>query len=85
MASEEKATAAGGIPAPEGTRDATSNVDADNNPQNGDGASLDSDVRDEKAALGATKFQKIKAHIWRFRWWYLLGLVIFLAILLPIL
>jgi hypothetical protein len=32
-----------------------------------------------------TKWQKVKAHFWRFKWWYLLGLVILLAIMLPIL
>ena len=54
----------------------------DNNSQNADDASL---VQHEKTATTPTRFQKIKAHLWRFRWWYLLGLIIFLAILLPIL
>ncbi|OTA84162.1 hypothetical protein M434DRAFT_83463 [Hypoxylon sp. CO27-5] len=41
----------------------------------------------EKAAAAAplTKKQKLKRHCGRFWWWYLIGLVIFLAIFLPIL
>ncbi|KAF4463118.1 hypothetical protein FALBO_10059 [Fusarium albosuccineum] len=50
-----------------------------------DNASSDDHVRDKKAAPGLTKRQKAKQHFGRFKWWYLLGLVIFLAILLPIL
>lgn len=53
----------------------------DNNSRNADDVSL---VQHEKT-VAPTRFQKIKAHLWRFRWWYLLGLIIFLAILLPIL
>ncbi|KAJ3548118.1 hypothetical protein NM208_g1152 [Fusarium decemcellulare] len=50
-----------------------------------DNASSDDHVRDKKAAPGLTKRQKAKQHFGRFKWWYLLGLIIFLAILLPIL
>jgi hypothetical protein len=57
-------------------------VAEDNNSQNADDASL---VQHEKNAAVPTRFQKIKAHLRKFRWWYLLGLIIFLAILLPIL
>ncbi|KAI1447119.1 hypothetical protein F5Y02DRAFT_416559 [Annulohypoxylon stygium] len=41
----------------------------------------------EKAAAAAplTKKQKFKRHCGRFWWWYLIGLIIFLAIFLPIL
>ncbi len=86
MTSEKTATAAGGIQAPERTHNATSNAGAENNhSQDGDNVSLVDHGRDEKTAAGPTKFQKIKAHFWRFKWWYLLALVIVLAILLPIL
>lgn len=57
-------------------------VAEDNNSQNADDASL---VHQDKTAVAPTRFQKIKAHLRKFRWWYLLGLIIFLAILLPIL
>ncbi|KAK4184341.1 hypothetical protein QBC35DRAFT_535040 [Podospora australis] len=42
-------------------------------------------VHEKGDTVGLTKWQKVKRHFWRFKWWYLLGLVIFLAILLPIL
>lgn len=56
------------------------------NAQVSDNAS-DDHVRDEKEkpAPVLTKRQKVKRHCGRFKWWYLLGVVIFLAILLPIL
>ena len=40
----------------------------------------------EKGAAGAalTKREKAKRHCSRFKWWYVAGVVIFLAILLPI-
>ncbi|CAG7557498.1 unnamed protein product [Fusarium equiseti] len=50
-----------------------------------DHAPSDDQIRDEKAAAGPTKWQKVKAHLIKFKWWYLLGIVILLAILLPLL
>ncbi|RFN48460.1 hypothetical protein FIE12Z_7269 [Fusarium flagelliforme] len=50
-----------------------------------DNAPSDDQIRDEKAAAGPTKWQKVKAHLIKFKWWYLLGIVILLAILLPLL
>ncbi|KAI1068914.1 hypothetical protein LB507_006153 [Fusarium sp. FIESC RH6] len=50
-----------------------------------DNAPSDDQIRDEKAAAGSTKWQKVKAHLIKFKWWYLLGIVILLAILLPLL
>lgn len=86
MASMNKTTAAGDIHAPEETADVNNNAGVgNNNSQNGDNDSLDGDVRDEKTAAGLTRFQKIIAHFGRFKWWYLLALVVILAILLPIL
>ena len=86
MTSEKKAMASGGIQPSEGTKVATSNDGGKNNhSQNGDDLSLNDGVREEKNAAGPTKFEKTKAHFWRFKWWYLLALVILLAILLPIL
>lgn len=55
------------------------------NPQNGDDASSVHAAENEKTSPVLTRFQKVKAHLLRFKWWYLLGLVIFLAILLPLL
>ncbi|RSM09133.1 hypothetical protein CEP52_004250 [Fusarium oligoseptatum] len=55
----------------------TSDVQSDN-------ASSDDHVRDKKASPGLSKRQKVKQHFGRFKWWYLLGLVILLAILLPL-
>ncbi|KAH8657354.1 hypothetical protein BGZ61DRAFT_371347 [Ilyonectria robusta] len=49
-----------------------------------DNAPSDDHVRDKEAAAVPTKNQKITQHFARFKWWYLLGLIILLAILLPI-
>lgn len=49
-----------------------------------DNASSDDHVRD-KVVPGPSKRQKLKQHFGRFKWWYLLGLIILLAILLPLL
>lgn len=56
----------------------TANIQSDN-------ASSDDHVRDKKANPDLSKRQKLKQHFGRFKWWYLLGLVILLAILLPLL
>ncbi|RGP78298.1 hypothetical protein FLONG3_3613 [Fusarium longipes] len=50
-----------------------------------DNAASDDHVHDEKAAPGPTKWQKVKAHLIKYKWWYLLGIVVLLAILLPLL
>ena len=50
-----------------------------------DNASSDDHVRDKKAIPGPSKRQKLKQNFGRFKWWYLLGLIILLAILLPLL
>ncbi|KAM6534384.1 hypothetical protein FALCPG4_004025 [Fusarium falciforme] len=49
-----------------------------------DNASSDDHVRDKKASPSPSKRQKLKHHFGRFKWWYLLGLIILLAILLPL-
>jgi hypothetical protein len=84
MASKTKvATAAtSNEPAPVASNPPGKGVAEDNNSQNADDASL---VQHEKTAAAPTRFQKINAHLRKFKWWYLLGLIIFLAILLPIL
>lgn len=50
-----------------------------------DDISTDDHVQ-EKVAPGATltKRQKFKRHCGRFKWWYVAGNIIFLAILLPL-
>ncbi|KAF4340279.1 hypothetical protein FBEOM_5790 [Fusarium beomiforme] len=88
---EREPTAAGAGTATEETRNASGEqvpaADAASND-----ASSDDNVRDEKAAAGLTKrqrlnnkWQKLKSHVWRFKWWYLLAIAILLAILLPLL
>ena len=37
------------------------------------------------AAAGLTKGQRLKGHLSRRKWWYIIGTIIFLAIILPIL
>lgn len=78
-------------PAPEarGARDAG---DGDGSDAAQAQASADQDDASTTSILGEKtpkesirKRQKVKRHCWRFKWWYLLGLIIFLAILLPIL
>ena len=46
----------------------------------------DDNVKEKGAAAagGLTFWQKTKRHFGRFKWWYLLALIILLAILLPI-
>ena len=44
----------------------------------------DDNVAEKGGVAGLSKRQKVKRHCLRFKWWYLLALVIFLAILLPI-
>lgn len=44
----------------------------------------DDNVAEKGAAGGLGKRDKAKRHCWRFKWWYVAGVVIFLAILLPI-
>lgn len=35
-------------------------------------------------AVALSKREKVKRHCWRFKWWYVVAVVIFLAIILPI-
>lgn len=50
-----------------------------------DNVPSDDHVRDKETAAVPTKRQKVTQHFSRFKWWYLLGVIILLAILLPIL
>ena len=70
--------------APE-SHDKTIPADAPAQDAQSDNAPSDDQIRDEKAAVGPTKWHKVKAHLIKFKWWYLLGIVILLAILLPLL
>ncbi|WZH46783.1 hypothetical protein QYS62_007891 [Fusarium acuminatum] len=85
MAPEREHTAAGAVTSPGETANAADTQNPPVNDDQSDNVSSNDHVRDEKAAPGPTKWQKVKSHLARFKWWYLLGLVIFLAILLPIL
>ncbi|KAF4951246.1 hypothetical protein FSARC_12973 [Fusarium sarcochroum] len=85
MASERQHTAAGAATSPEEARVSTSAQDAPAQGSQSDNASSNDHVRDEKSAPGPTKWQKTKIHLVHFKWWYLVGFIIFLAILLPIL
>ncbi|KAF9773079.1 hypothetical protein IL306_009122 [Fusarium sp. DS 682] len=88
---EREHTAAGADTAPEETRNAAGEQGAPAADAASNDASSDDNVRDEKAAAMtkrqkiAAKWQKVKSHLWRFKWWYLLGIAILLAILLPLL
>lgn len=42
-------------------------------------------VTDKERTVVVTKRQKVRRHFGRFKWWYLLGVILFLAIILPIL
>ncbi|KAI1805105.1 hypothetical protein F4811DRAFT_561382 [Daldinia bambusicola] len=53
--------------------------------QSGESSSDDHVTEKTPVAAPLTKKQKFKRHCGRFWWWYLIGLVIFLAIFLPIL
>ena len=44
----------------------------------------DDNVAEKGAVGGLGKREKVKRHCWRFKWWYIAGVIIFLAILLPI-
>ena len=86
---EEKVSKATDAPKTEEAKYAQAGPTADGQ---SDAASSDEYVRDQKSSLNLTKWQKVKGvfsrlrhHLWRFKWWYLGGLVIFLAIFLPIL
>ncbi|KEY67061.1 hypothetical protein S7711_04735 [Stachybotrys chartarum IBT 7711] len=57
-------------------------VPAENPDDRGSTADL---VHEKSPEVVLNKRQKFKRHCGRFKWWYLLGLVIFLAIILPIL
>ncbi|XEV07406.1 hypothetical protein FSHL1_012693 [Fusarium sambucinum] len=81
MASTQE-TMAGAAP---DSRDKTIPSDATPEDAQSDNAPSDDQIRDEKAAAGPTKWQKVKAHLIKFKWWYLLGIAILLAILLPLL
>jgi hypothetical protein len=85
MPSEKEHTPTGAVTSPRETPNA---ADVQNTPaqdDQSDNVSSNDHVRDEKPAPGPTKWQKVKSHFARFKWWYLLGLIIFLAILLPLL
>ncbi|KAF4998645.1 hypothetical protein FGRMN_2971 [Fusarium graminum] len=83
MASEEY-TARGAAPFPEDAGNAATPQDAPAQDDHSDNVSSSDHVRDEKLAPGPTKWQKVKNHFARFKWWYLVGLIILLAILLPL-
>jgi hypothetical protein len=86
MASEREPTAAGAdTAAPAETTNAAGEQNAPAADAASNDASSDDHVRDEKVAPGPTKWQKVKSHFWRFKWWYLLAIAILLAILLPLL
>lgn len=76
------------------TQDKAITPDAPAQDAQSDNAASADHVHDEKAAATPTKWQElkaalswqnVKAHLIKRKWWYLLGLVIFLAILLPLL
>lgn len=48
-------------------------------------ADEDDHVREKEQKVVLTKRQKLKRHCGRFWLWYLIGVIIFLAIMLPIL
>ncbi|KAH9907173.1 hypothetical protein F4778DRAFT_525778 [Xylariomycetidae sp. FL2044] len=50
-----------------------------------DEASSGDHVKEKGAEVPLTKRQKVKRHCGRFWWWYLIGLIVFLAIFLPVL
>jgi len=54
-------------------------------PHNDEVSSVDDGVTDKERAVVISKRQKVKRHCGRFKWWYLLGVILFLAIILPIL
>ncbi|KAK2694797.1 hypothetical protein QWA68_005344 [Fusarium oxysporum] len=86
MASEREPTAAGAdTSAPAETTNAAGEQNAPAADAASNDASSDDHVRDEKVAPGPTKWQKVKSHFWRYKWWYLLAITILLAILLPLL
>ncbi|SPJ73371.1 uncharacterized protein FTOL_03101 [Fusarium torulosum] len=85
MASEREQTAAGAVNSPAETANAADTQNAPAHDDQSDNVSSNDHVRDEKPTPGPTKWQKVKSHFARFKWWYLLGLIIFLAILLPLL
>ncbi|EWZ30881.1 hypothetical protein FOCG_08026 [Fusarium oxysporum f. sp. radicis-lycopersici 26381] len=86
MASEREPTAAGAdTSAPAETTNAAGEQNAPAADAASNDASSDDHVRDEKVAPGPTKWQKVKSHFWRYKWWYLLAIAILLAILLPLL
>jgi hypothetical protein len=47
-------------------------------------SSFDDGVGDKEKLVVLTKWQRLKRHFWRFKWWYLLAGIILLAIILPI-
>ncbi|KAF5556511.1 hypothetical protein FNAPI_5736 [Fusarium napiforme] len=86
MASEREPTAAGAdTSAPAETTNAAGEQNAPAADAASNDASSDDHVRDEKVAAGPTKWQKVKGHFWRYKWWYLLLIAVLLAILLPLL
>jgi hypothetical protein len=78
-----------GAPVPEarGARDVSDvdNADTAQAQAPADDASSDHLVQEKTPKESIGKRQKVKRHCWRFKWWYPLGLIIFLAIFLPIL
>ena len=50
-----------------------------------DVSSIDDGVHEKEHIVPLKKREKVKRHCMRFKWWYLGAIIIFLAILLPIL
>ncbi|KAH7129855.1 hypothetical protein B0J13DRAFT_509178 [Dactylonectria estremocensis] len=80
---EKENTASGGRSSPGERRDSTHSAPAQD--VHSDDASVEDHVRDKKATPVPSKREKVKRHFGRWKWWYLLALVILLAILLPLL
>ena len=76
VAADERRDASAGdeVAAPDGTRTRVSSDAGD-----------DDHVREKQQKVVVTKRQKFKNHCSRFWLWYLVGVVVFLAIMLPVL
>lgn len=83
MASEREDTASGGGSSPEERRDSAHSASVQD--AQSDNTSSDDHVLDKKASPGPSKREKVKGHFGRWKWWYLLAVVILLAVLLPLL
>lgn len=42
-------------------------------------------IHDKTGTEKVSKRTKVKRHCWKFKWWYIVGVIILLAILLPLL